>query len=369
MVSPRDWDGRKIHSFGCEQSSILRDLREALLRAPERDTVHCMTLRRSRQEVLLWESALLSGCNGHQSLSLSISLGKVSNCQVSIQGSCSPQQSEQYSRSSEYDRGASTRSNGGTEKRMLRPDKRKHPYVWPRICRLRLVPHLGWARHILCNENEEKYKYFFNKNTPTLRWALSTQRWDGRIRRWSVHGAIRTRSSDHFILRWGKEEGIRIHHEQYRTLCRNHCGGLQASMADRALLQVDQTASESKIFPRHLQERGHDADLDCDDLLSHPCIYQVLKSIGIEPPYALSCHCRGVHGPSTPLSYSSYSRTKHRNTPKDPWPTSIIAALDFYRTAVSFHQILCIYQKNKYAFFVSKDYTQYVYKSFDSIFC
>lgn len=47
-----------------------------------------------------------------------------------------------------------------------------------------------------------------------------------------------------------------------RPRCQHHCGDLQGSLADRAVLQGAQADPEDQDLRRHLGERGQDPDLD-----------------------------------------------------------------------------------------------------------
>lgn len=62
-----------------------------------------------------------------------------------------------------------------------------------------------------------------------------------------------------------------------------HRTDLQAALADRALLQVNQAEPQDKNLPRNLEERPPGAGVDGDDLLSVAFLYQVHEQDRAEP--------------------------------------------------------------------------------------
>ena len=64
------------------------------------------------------------------------------------------------------------------------------------------------------------------------------------------------------LLRQGKEQTDSLSDQQLHPARRNYCRSVPLSMADRALLQMDQAASPDKSILRHFGERGEDPDMD-----------------------------------------------------------------------------------------------------------
>ena len=64
------------------------------------------------------------------------------------------------------------------------------------------------------------------------------------------------------VLRSGDASITRLSHQQFSSALADHCTTLQVSLANRTVLQMDQTASTHQNILRHLRERCAHAKMD-----------------------------------------------------------------------------------------------------------
>jgi len=76
------------------------------------------------------------------------------------------------------------------------------------------------------------------------------------------------------LFRHRDKSKVHISNEQFHTTCFNNRTALQVPMADRNLLQMDQTISANKNVFGHNPERGKDTNLDCYQRLYFGSNYQ-----------------------------------------------------------------------------------------------
>ena len=120
---------------------------------------------------------------------------------------------------------------------------------------------------LLHYQSQKEYSLLSKAFLPNRQEHGFTKRPDNKTDRSKKFKALPdTTEANHFSRR-RTESNVRIFNQQLSTGCVNNLPTLQTSLADRVVLQMDQTTLANKVVLRNFDQRGQDPGLDSDQCL------------------------------------------------------------------------------------------------------
>jgi len=227
---------------------------------PSVDKQSLRALRRRRVRRSIENNSLCFGLNDHRFMSVTISMGKVSQTQSRSQGSHANGPKRLYTHFYPHYRRKSPR-----RKYTRRTDFR----AWCNLHNGSRLPRLCSSLYLhskpfnFCYKSQEQFRLSSSllsqgrqNNWPSVRPGNKTQ--------WLLCIAgLSCGSSSNLISRHRDKQKIRILNEQFCFAGIDYCTTLQVPLADRNLFQMDQAIPANQNILRHHQERCEDSNLDC----------------------------------------------------------------------------------------------------------
>ncbi len=257
-LSPRhSWQHRTQHTCRCQRISRLQNL--CRLRH-DLDPNGSQTLRQRPLFCGVGADGLCARHNHHRSVLERIPLGAVSQSQSCRQDAYAPRFARQYSHLYSYQRRQDARSQCTRH-----PDTRSWQFLhhgsrFYRLCSQALTaPSTGLLRHSWQIQSAVSPHLFTSRGQShgiTLRPNRYPSGTEGQK-------GLSATPATYQVPRYRKQQRSGLYYQQLRFTCIDHRRALPLSLAGRAVLQVDQTASSYQTLLRHLRVRSKNTDMDC----------------------------------------------------------------------------------------------------------
>ena len=244
------------HSLQCQQSPGLENLRRS---GPQPHSGGTQALL----ERLIWRrtrpNRIRPGCDNRRPMFISLSLGAFSQSQGGDQAPYPARFARQYPNLYPYLRRQEARSQ-----RLGRADSRGRSLLrygsW--LSRLSSSPSPKQRLGILCHPRQEKHGLQTTLLSPGGPRNRHDLRPDHTFNRPAFVRALPRQASPHQNARCRVRQSADLSHEQFHPASHNHFTALSFPLANRTLLQMDQTEFAHKNFLRHQQERRKNPNMD-----------------------------------------------------------------------------------------------------------
>jgi len=249
------------HAGEGKRKSRLENLR-GLRTNPNRQSPNA--LRRQR----LWHSTeprgLCSGFNNHRFMSVTFSMGKISQTQSRSQDTHANRLKRLYTHVCPRYRRKSPRCQYSR-----RPDFRVgcHLHHGSRIPRLRSPFYLYSKPFNFYHESQEQFRLSSSLLSQGRQNYCPTMRPNDNAQRLLCIAGLSCCSSSNRLLRHRDKQKVRIFNKQLCSALFDYCSALQVSLSDRNLLQMDQSIPAYQNIFLYYRERVFDSNLDCHQRL------------------------------------------------------------------------------------------------------
>jgi hypothetical protein len=209
--------------------------------------------------------------NNHRFMSVTVSMGKISQTQSRSQGAHANGPERLYALFYPHYRRKSTRC-----KYPRRAGFRAGRILHNGSClpRLRSSLYIHSKPFIFCYKSKKQFRLpssLLSQGRQNYRFAM---RPNDKTQRLLCFAGLSCCSSSNKLLRYQDKEKIRIFNEQLFSASFDNCPTLQMPLADRNLFQMDQAMPAYQNIFWHYRERSEDSNLDCHQRLRSGSDYQ-----------------------------------------------------------------------------------------------
>jgi len=211
----------------------------------------------------LWHSTeprdLCSGFNHHRFMSVTVSMGKISQTQSRSQGTHADGLKRLYPHVYPHYRRESPRC-----KYPRRSCFRawRHLRHGPRLPRLRSSLYLHSKPFNFCYKSQKQLRLSPSLLSQGRQNNRSSMRPDDNTQRFLCIAGLSCRSSSNRLLRCQDEQKVHISNKQLYSAGFDNCSTLQVPLADRNIFQMDQAIPANQDVLRNFRERREDSNLD-----------------------------------------------------------------------------------------------------------